>query len=99
MKRKQSQRGMTLMETVASLGLLAIGISGAMAITVDSSRSMSKSVHIEEASMLAQSMVSTLTSVPWSARGSSGASLFDNTSTSNDTDITDGAGVFASNTA
>jgi Tfp pilus assembly protein PilV len=97
MKRTQSQRGVTLMETVVSMGLLAVGISGALAISVDSSRSMSKSIHIEEASMLAQSLVSTLMSVPWSARGSSGASLFANTSTSNDADITDGAGVFARN--
>jgi hypothetical protein len=94
MKRTQSQRGITLMETVASMAVLAVGISGALAITVDSSRSMSKSVHIEEASMLAQSLVSTLMSVPWSARGSSAASLFTNTSTTNDGDITDGAGVF-----
>lgn len=94
MKNKQMQRGMSLIESMASMAVLAIGISGAIGITVDSSKSVGRGAHVEEASMLGQSLVSALMAVPWSARGSGSAPLFANTSTSNDADITDGARVF-----
>jgi hypothetical protein len=89
---------MSLIESMCSMAILAVGISGAIGITVDSARSINRGAHVEEATMLAQSLVSTLMSVPWNARGSSAASLFSNTSTSNDADITDGAGAFARST-
>jgi prepilin-type N-terminal cleavage/methylation domain-containing protein len=95
MKQAHSQRGMSLIEAMSSMAILAVGVSGAIGITVNSARSISRGAHVEEATMLAQSLVSTLMSVPWNARGSSAASLFANTTMANDTDITDGAGVFA----
>lgn len=95
MKRKSSQRGITLMESMVTMAILAIGVAAAISITVDSAKSVSRSAHVEEANMLAQSLVSALMTVPWNARGSGGASLFANTSTANDGDIIDSAGTFA----
>jgi prepilin-type N-terminal cleavage/methylation domain-containing protein len=94
MRRATHQSGMTLVESMASMGILLIGIAGALAVTVDSSRSANRGAHVEQASMLGQSLMSGLMSVPWTAQGSGGASLFANTSTSNDADIVDNAGVF-----
>jgi prepilin-type N-terminal cleavage/methylation domain-containing protein len=98
MRHKPSHRGITLMESIVTMAVLTIGVAAAIGVTVDSAKSVSRSAHVEEANMLAQSLVSALMTVPWSARGSSGASLFANTSTSNDNDIVDGAGTFTNPT-
>jgi prepilin-type N-terminal cleavage/methylation domain-containing protein len=89
MKRRQFRRGMTLMESMASMAILTIGISGAIGISVDSSRAVNRSAHVQEATMLAQSLVSALLTVPWSAVGAGGASLFANTSSTNDPNVAD----------
>jgi prepilin-type N-terminal cleavage/methylation domain-containing protein len=99
---KTFRRGMTLLETTIALAVLAFGLSAAFATVGYASRFQSTATHVEEASALAQSLLSALLAVPYAAvstggvdAGTAGASLFANTSTTNDTDIADSAGNFA----
>jgi prepilin-type N-terminal cleavage/methylation domain-containing protein len=86
---------MTLLEVMIALAVLAFGLSGAFATVGYASRFQSTAAHVEEASALAQSLLSVLLAVPYAATGTGGASLFANTSTTNDNDIADTAGNFA----
>jgi prepilin-type N-terminal cleavage/methylation domain-containing protein len=85
MKRTTSQRGMTLMEAMASMAILAIGVSGAVGITTSSARSVSRSAHVQMSTMLAENLLSTLMAVPWNAN----PNLFANTNAGNDGDVAD----------
>ena len=89
------RRGMTLLEVMIALAVLAFGLSGAFATVGYASRFQSTAAHVEEASALAQSLLSVLLAVPYSATGAGGASLFANASLTNDGDIADTAGNFA----
>jgi prepilin-type N-terminal cleavage/methylation domain-containing protein len=96
------RRGMTLLEVMIALAVLAFGLSGAFATVGYASRFQSTAAHVEEASALAQSLLSALLAVPIAGTtvggdgGSiAGQSLFWNTTTANDGDIADTAGNFA----
>jgi type IV pilus modification protein PilV len=94
--------GMTLIEVLIALGVLAVGITGSISSVVFASRFASTASHLQEASALTQSLLSALEAVPYTARGS-GASggvnnLFTNSSATNDNDIADSASVFATAT-
>jgi hypothetical protein len=81
--------------------VLAFGLSGAFATVGYASRFQSTAAHVEEASALAQSLLSALLALPYAATnvngdaGTVGQSLFNNTTPANDGDIADTAGNFA----
>lgn len=91
----RNQRGMSLVEVLIALTVLAIGLTGATAASVYSSRAMARSSHVEEASMLAQSMASAVSSVPYTVLAS-GVSPFANANAGNDGDIADSEGRYCS---
>jgi prepilin-type N-terminal cleavage/methylation domain-containing protein len=95
-------RGMTLIEITIALAVLAFGLSAAFATVGYASRFQSTAAHVEEASALAQSLLSGLLSVPYASAGTGNASgspptggLFRDFSTTNNGDIADSAGNFA----
>jgi prepilin-type N-terminal cleavage/methylation domain-containing protein len=101
---KTIDRGMTLIEITIALAVLAFGLSAAFATVGYASRFQSTAAHVEEASALAQSLLSGLLSVPYASVGLGNASgsgppqnvgLFRDFSTANNGDIADSAGNFA----
>jgi prepilin-type N-terminal cleavage/methylation domain-containing protein len=93
---------MTLLEVMIALAVLAFGLSGAFATVGYASRFQSTAAHVEEASALAQSLLTVLLSVPYVAAGTGTASgtpptggLFSDVNTANNGDIADSAGNFA----
>lgn len=88
-------RGMTLIEVMIALVVLAIGVTGAISSVVYSSLVVARSQHLEEASMLAQSLASALSSAPYvtvisaSPTCAAPCSPFRDSNTGNNTDITD----------
>jgi prepilin-type N-terminal cleavage/methylation domain-containing protein len=102
---KPIRRGMTLLEVMIALAVLAFGLSGAFATVGYASRFQSTAAHVEEASALAQSLLSVLMAIPYAATsvngdggipggGAAGDPLLKNVSTTNDNDIADTAGNF-----
>jgi prepilin-type N-terminal cleavage/methylation domain-containing protein len=98
---KTINRGMTLVEVMMALVVLALGLSAAFATVGYASRFQGTASHVEEASAMAQSLLSALMAAPYAAAningdaGTPGGSLFANTTTANDGDIADSAGNFA----
>ena len=80
-------RGMSLIETLIALTVLAIGLTAAASAVIYSSLSLARTGHVEEASMLAQSLSSALSSVPWTAQLSGAVSPFANSNAGNDGDV------------
>ena len=90
-----SARGLTLIEVLMALTVLTIGLTGAMASVVYASGSLARSVHVGEATMLAQSLASALASVPYTAQLAGNASPFADTNAGNNGDIADSALLYA----
>jgi prepilin-type N-terminal cleavage/methylation domain-containing protein len=88
-------RGLTLIEVLMALTVLTIGLTGAMASVVYASGSLARSVHVGEATMLAQSLASALASVPYTAQLAGNASPFADTNAGNNGDIADSALLYA----
>lgn len=102
MKRAPA-RGMTLLEVMVALAILLVGAAGALSTAIYSGASLGTGQHIEQASGLAQSLLTALMAVPATAHGVGAASaapntLFTNTYTTNDGDIADSGQVFAQTT-
>jgi prepilin-type N-terminal cleavage/methylation domain-containing protein len=95
-------RGLSLIEVLISLAVLFIGIGAATSTVIYASKSVSTGLHVEQASTLAQSLLTTLMAVPFTASGTgnsaSPSNFFTNTTTANDADVADSAGQFASAT-
>lgn len=91
----QSARGLTLIEVLMALTVLTIGLTGAVASVVYASGSLARSVHVGEATMLAQSLSSALSSIPYTAQLSGGASPFADKNVGNNGDIADSALLYA----
>jgi hypothetical protein len=87
---------MSLIETLIALTVLAIGLTAAASAVIYSSLSLARTGHVEEASMLAQSLSSALSSVPYTAQLSGAVSPFANSNNGNDGDVADSAGAFCS---
>ena len=88
-------RGLTLIEVLMALTVLTIGLTGTMASVVYASGSLARSVHVGEATMLAQSLASALASVPYTAQLAGNASPFADTNAGNNGDIADSALLYA----
>lgn len=90
---KNPASGMTLIEVMIALVVLVIGLSAAMATVVYSSRSVSTGLHVQQATTMAQSLLTVLTAVPFASSGSGNSaapnSLFSNFTTANDGDVAD----------
>ena len=84
-------RGLTLIEVLMALTVLTIGLTGAVASVVYAGGSLARSVHVGEATMLAQSLASALSSVPYTAQLAGNASPFADTNAANNGDIADSA--------
>jgi prepilin-type N-terminal cleavage/methylation domain-containing protein len=91
-------RGMSLLEVMIALAILAIGLTGATSAVLYSTRALAHSSHVEEASMLAQSLASALASIPYTAMLPGPVSPFSNPNTGNDGDIADSQNQFANAT-
>jgi hypothetical protein len=87
---------MSLIETLIALTVLAIGLTAAASAVIYSSLSLARTAHVEEASMLAQSLASALASVPYTAQLGGGVSPFADVNAGNNNDIADSAGAFCS---
>jgi type IV pilus modification protein PilV len=100
MKRRAS--GTTLIEVLIALVVLVIGLTAATASIVSASRSTSTGMHVEQASTMAQSLLTALMAVPYTSSGSgnslSPSNFFTNVTTANDTDVADSAMAFAAAT-
>lgn len=99
---KVSARGMTLIEVIIALGVLAVGATGAISTVIYASRSLSTGQNVERSTALAQSLLTALMAVPSTAQGTGASaspkSLFHNTfkgNGTNDDDPADAAREFA----
>jgi prepilin-type N-terminal cleavage/methylation domain-containing protein len=99
---KTRPSGVTLIEVLVSLAVLAFGLTAAANTVVYASRFLATGTHVQDASMLAQSLLTTLMALPYDSRGTgpsaSPNTLFTNTSTTNDTDVADSAKAFTAAT-
>jgi len=97
MRRRAS--GVTLIEVMISLVVLVIGLTAATATVIFASKSTSTGMHVEQASTMAQSLLTALMSVPYSSSGTGNSAspktFFTNTTTANDADLIDSAQNFA----
>lgn len=98
----RSTRGMTLVEVMIALAVLAVGVTGALSSVIYASRSLGTGIHVDEGDAFAQNLLTTLMAVPATGRGKGPAAapntLFTNTSTSNDADVSDTAYAFTAPT-
>jgi prepilin-type N-terminal cleavage/methylation domain-containing protein len=96
---KRSDRGFTLIEVLISLAVLFIGVTAATSTVIYASRSVSTGLHLEQASTLGQSLLTTLMAVPFTSSGSGNSlspnTFFTNVTTANDADVADSAAAFA----
>jgi type IV pilus modification protein PilV len=87
--------GVTLVEVLIALVVLVIGLTSATATVIYASKSTSTGVHVEQASTMAQSLLTTLLAVPYTSSGTGASAspnnFFTNVTTANDGDITDSA--------
>ena len=87
--------GTTLVEVLIALTVLVIGLTAATATVIYASKSTSTGLHVEQASTMAQSLLTTLMAVPYSSAGTGASaspnSFFTNVTTANDADIADSA--------
>jgi Tfp pilus assembly protein PilV len=97
--REARAAGVTLVEVMVSIGVLAFGLTAAANLIVYSSRAAYASSHVTQASMLAQSLLTTLMTVPYTSSGTGTTAapntFFTNSSTANDSDIADVRLAFA----
>jgi prepilin-type N-terminal cleavage/methylation domain-containing protein len=97
MRRRAS--GVTLIEVMIALVVLVIGLTAATSTVIYASKSTSTGMHVEQASTMAQSLLTALMSVPYNASGTGNSAspktFFTNTYTSNDADVADSAQNFA----
>lgn len=95
---RRSTRGMTLLEVMIALAVLALGAVGAFSTVIYASRSLGTGSNVERGTVLAQSLLTALMAVPATARGTGNAggvnNLFTNVSTTNDGDVADTGQVF-----
>lgn len=91
--------GVTLIEVLIALMVLVIGLTAASATIIFASRSTSTGVHVEQASTMAQSLLTTLMAVPYTSSGTgnsaSPSNFFTNVTTANDADVADSAQNFS----
>jgi prepilin-type N-terminal cleavage/methylation domain-containing protein len=90
-------RGLTLIEVLMALTVLTIGLTGAMASVIYASGSLARSLHVGEATMLAQSLASALNSVPYTAQ-LTGGSPFADKNAGNNGDVADSELLYAGTT-
>lgn len=95
MRRIRRSRGLTLVEVLVALLVLAIGLSGSLLTLLYASRFTAVATHLDEGTSLAQSLTTALMSVPYSAQLSAGGSPFSDSNVNNDGDIADSALRFA----
>ena len=90
--------GLTLIEVMAALAVLAIGLLAGTSTVIYASKFTSTGMHVEQATTVAQSLMTTLLAVPYASSGSGNAAapntLFTNTTTANDADLIDSAHNF-----
>jgi prepilin-type N-terminal cleavage/methylation domain-containing protein len=90
--------GTTLIEVLIALAVLVIGLTAASATVIYASKSTSTGMHVEQATTMAQSLLTTLLAVPFTASGAGNSAspnnFFFNTTTANDADVADSAGNF-----
>lgn len=90
--------GMTLIEVLVALAILVIGLAAGSSTVIYASRFTSTGVHVEQATTMAQNLMTALLAVPYasSGTGSSAApnTFFTNTTTANDADVADSAQNF-----
>jgi type IV pilus modification protein PilV len=99
MKRRAS--GVTLIEVLIALVVLVIGLTAATATIIYANRSTTTGMHVEQASTMAQSLLTALLAVPYTSSGTGNSAspnnFFTNSVTGNDTDVADSANAFAVN--
>ena len=90
--------GTTLVEVLIALVVLVIGLNAASATVIYASKSTSIGMHVEQATTMAQSLLTTLLAMPYTSSGTGGSlspnNFFTNVTTANDADVADSAGNF-----
>jgi Tfp pilus assembly protein PilV len=94
-KTARPARGLTLIEVLIALGVLVLGVTGTILSILHSSTFLGRAAHLEEATTLAQSLASALSSVPYTAELSGSVSPFADSNTGNNGDIADSQLAFA----
>lgn len=87
--------GTTLIEVMIALVVLVIGLTAATATVIYASKSTSTGMHVEQASTMAQSLLTTLMAVPYTSSGTGASAspnnFFTNVTLANDADVADSA--------
>lgn len=89
---RRAARGLSLIEVLVSLLILPLALAGVVSAHIIGQRSMGMSKRQAEATALAQDLAAVLQTIPYTSTGSAPNGLFANTSTANDTDVSDDAG-------
>ncbi len=95
----KSARGMSLIEVMVAMGLLAVALLGVAGAHVAAAGTLSYSKRTVEATALAQELAGVLGALPYTSSGTAPTGLFANATTANDGDVLDLAGKIDAATA